>query len=92
MLPPKPTVWTHIVLNYLGPNEGEGITVYYNGAPKRRDPTKDVESRTAGDGRIVVGRHRTDKILYQASINVDELIFFNQALPVDNIETLYQSV
>ena len=64
MLPQKPTVWTHIVLNYLGPNEGEGIAVYYNRPPERIDPTKHAKSRTAGDGRIVVGRHFTDKKSY----------------------------
>ena len=26
-----PTEWTHVVVNYIGPDDGEGIRLYYNG-------------------------------------------------------------
>ena len=56
------------------------------------DTTKNVQSRSAGDGRIVVGRYFTDMDQWYSSVEVDELVFFNRALTVDDIETLYQSV
>ena len=28
--PPVPIGWTDIVMNYLGPNGGQGIRIYYN--------------------------------------------------------------
>ena len=35
-----PTGWTHIILNYLGPSNGEGIRIYYDGAEVASDTTK----------------------------------------------------
>ena len=32
--------WTHVVLNYIGPNNGEGIRVYYNGTEVYSDTDK----------------------------------------------------
>ena len=37
---PKSTEWTHIVLNYIGPNNGEGINIYCNGTEVDSDTTK----------------------------------------------------
>ena len=81
-----------MVLNYLGPGDGEGIRIYYDGSEVASDTTKTARSRSAGDGRIVVGRWYIDRDENYASVEIDELIFFNQALTVDNIETLYQTV
>ena len=87
-----PSGWTHIVVNYAGPNEGEGIRIDYDGTEVVSDTTKGTWSRSTGDGRIVVGRYATDRDIDYASVMVDELLFFNQALSVDDTETLYQSV
>ena len=46
----------------------------------------------SGDGRIVVGRAHTDQDKLYASVLVDELLFFNQALINDDINKLYTSV
>ena len=74
---PTPARWFHIVLNYIGPNDGEGIRIYYNGVKVASDTTKGARSRSAGDGRIVVGRGLTNKDKDYASVQVDELLFFN---------------
>ena len=51
----RPTGWTHIVMNYIGPNGGEGIRGYVDGIEVVSDPTKDPHSLPVGDRRIVVG-------------------------------------
>ena len=101
----KSNGWTHLVLNYIGPNDGAGIKMYINGAEVARDTTKDTHPRpagteeesdttkyggsySAGDGRIVVGRYYTNQDRYYASVQVDELLFFNQTLTAAEIEAL----
>ena len=86
----KSSEWTHVVLNYLGSNEG--IQIFFDEELKESDTTKALFTESAADGRIVVGRRYTDRNRLYGSIELDELIFFNQALTVDDIETLHQSV
>ena len=74
------------MLNYIGPNIGEGIRVYINGTEEDSDTTKSSESRSPGDGRVVLGRY-IDSNVYYASVDVDELLFFNEALSDENIQT-----
>ena len=87
-----PTGWTHIVLNYIGPNEGEGTRVYYNAAEVASDTTKSEKTYPTGDGRIVVGRYYTDEDRYYMSMQIDELIFFNKTLSTTDIKHLYNAV
>ena len=86
---PKPSGWTHIVLNYLGPNNGQGIRIYHNGTEVASDTTKASHGFSAGDGRIAVGRYRTNRNDHYGNAQVDELIFFNQALSQDDITMLH---
>ena len=83
-----PSDWTHMVVNYIGPNDGEGIMTYYNGREVECDTTKTARNVSAGDGRIVIGRRWTDKTGNYASVKVDELFFFNQTLTMDEIRSL----
>ena len=85
---PKPSGWTHIVVNYLGPNNGEGNRIYYNGTEVARSTTKTSHGFSAGDG-IVVGRYRTNINNHYGNVQVDELIFFNEALSQDDITMLH---
>ena len=85
---PKPTGWTDFVLNYIGPNNGEGIKMFYNGAGAGGDSSKSIASLVAGDSRIVVGRHYTNRDSRYASVQVDELVFFNQYLSIEQIRKL----
>ena len=87
-----PNGWTHIVLNYIGPNDGEGIQIYYNGAEVANDTTKSDGTYSAGDGRIIVGRRYIDEDRRYASMEIDELIFFNEALSTSDIKLLYNAV
>ena len=88
---PKPTGWTHIVLNYIGPNNGEGIRIFKDGTEVDSDTTKATLSLTTGDGRIVVGRRYTNYDNYYASVAVDELIYFNALLTGFDVQLIYNS-
>ena len=79
------------MLNYIGPNEGEGIRIYYNGAEVASATTKTVRSYPSGDGRIVVGRHFTNEDRRYISMQVDELIYFNAVLTSDDVQSIYNS-
>ena len=58
--------------------------MFINGTEVGNDPGKTALSRSAGDGRIVGGRGWTNKDENYASVQVDELIFFNRHLSSDN--------
>ena len=85
----KPSGWTHIVINYLGPNNDKGISLFYDGIEEESYTDETGGPRSASNGRIVVGRLLTDQNVGYTSAEVDELIFFNQALNSDAIFSLY---
>ena len=66
--------------------------MFFNGEEVASDTTKYATPRSAGDTRIVVGRRYTDWDRDYASITIDELIFFNRFLKVDEIETLATTI
>ena len=78
--PMRSTGWTHVVLNYLGPNNGQGIRIYYDGEQTGSGYTKYTYTSPTGAGRVVVGRYYTVHDAYYTSVHVDELLFFNEAL------------
>ena len=88
---PEPSGWTHAVLDYLGPNDGQRISIYNNEEKVARDTTKAERLYSAADGRIVVGRRFKDKDQDYASVQVDELIYFNQALTNEDIQSIFDS-
>ena len=53
---------------------------YMDGIETSSDDTKDSETRSPGDGKIVVGRSSIDNVDFYASITIDELLFFNEKL------------
>ena len=89
---PSPVGWTHIVMNYIGPNDGEGIRGYYNGSEVASETTKSEDTVPAGDGRIVIGRVFTYSDERYTSMQIDELIFFNKALSTTDITAMYNAV
>ena len=87
---PTPGIWTHSVLNYIGPSDG--IRGYIDGEEKASGTHKTAFATSAGDGRIVVGRLFTDRDEQYTSVQVDELIFFNAPLTSDDVQLIYNSV
>ena len=53
---------------------------------------KSATSKSAGDGRIVVGRVYTAQDNYYGSVQVDELISFNAALTSEDVQLIYNAV
>ena len=79
------------MLNFSGPNGGEGIRIFYDGQKVTSDTSKTAQSRSAGDGRIVVGRINTDKDDRYSSVQIDELIYFNITLADTEVKSIYNS-
>ena len=69
------------MLNYIGPDDGEGCQIYLDGIEAGSDFTKLTGMPiNSGNGRVVVGRIYTDTDGQYGGVDVDELLFFNQAL------------
>ena len=75
-----PTGWTHIVLNYIGPDDGQGFTIYHDGARVLGASDKKPVTGPPSDGRVVVGRRFTYLDEEYAGIDMDELLFFSEKL------------
>ena len=85
-----PTGWFHVVMNYIGPNDGEGIKLFLDGTEVASDRNlyKYSEPGSAGDGRIVLGRPFTNKDQNYTSVQVDEITYFNSSLSNGEIQLL----
>ena len=83
--------WIHIVINFIGPNHGEGYKLYLNGALFGRAPYRFSGFQVPADGvrRIVIGRAFTNFDGVYGSVDVDELVFFNQTLTPREVMSLY---
>ena len=87
---PIPSGWFKFVVNFIGPNNGEGIRIYINGEQVGSDP-KMVKHRPhilEGDGRIVIGRWYTSTEFRYSSQIMDDLLLFNHALSNAEIQRL----
>ena len=87
-----PTRWVHATLNHFGSKDGQGVRMYLDGIEVASDTTKLLHLSATGDGRIIAGKLRTDSNACYASVEVDELIFFNQSLTNDKVQSIYNSV
>ena len=84
----EPTNWTHVVLNYLGPEEGMGTRTYVDGAYSAGDSSIGGEANPIGDSRLVIGKRNTALDKDYASAEVDEVLLFNAALNEEEIQIL----
>ena len=86
--------WTHLVLNYLGLNNIEVFQMFIDGEVEGVAESEGLRfgaRYSAGYGRIVVGRRYTDDDWDYASVQVDELLFFNQPLSTVEIQAIYNA-
>ena len=82
-------------MNYIGPNDGQGIRVYSNRLDVVSETTRVGGSYSTGDSRVVVGRISTDiseNGYRYRSMQLDELVFFNKALSTTEITAMYNAV
>ena len=47
--------WRHVVLNYMGPGNGQGIRIYKDGVQIGSDVTVSAGTSSQRRGRVVVG-------------------------------------
>ena len=85
--------WFHLVISFIGPNAGEGFQIYHDGINVLNDTTKASNSNSRrylppNNGRIVIGRYRVDLDAGYASVQVDELLFYNRTLTEPEIKML----
>ena len=77
-------------MNFIGPNTGQGVQAFRDGTLRESQSTGAEDGdKTTGDGRVVVGRRYINTNGDYAHVEVDELIFFNQALSTEEINQLY---
>ena len=86
---PDPDVWTHVVVNYIGPDNGQGIQIYYDGQIRDSNEAKQTSMFETGNGFIAVGKRLHDKQEGYASLEIDELALFNTTLSDDVIMQLF---
>ena len=84
----EPTNWTHVILNYLGPEEGMGTRTYLDGRYSAGDSSIGGEANPIGDSRLVIGRRFTTQDNDYVSAEVDEVLLFNAALTEQEIQIL----
>ena len=75
-------------MNYLGPEDEQGIRVYFNETQVRSDSTKQPATYQPGGVRVVVGRFYVNYDDSYGNIDMDELLFFNEALTDKNIRDM----
>lgn len=82
-------VWFHFVAVYLGRHEGEGIVMYIDGHEAGRDEDTMGGPNTPGDGVLVIGRFDPSSNTRYCSVEMDDLIFWNEALQEADIMNPY---
>ena len=82
--------WTHVVLNYIGPDSGQGIQIYLDGVHTKSDleSAKTTYTRTLGDSKVVLGRRYADQDKDYASVEIDDLVLFNSNIDIIQIQML----
>ena len=83
-----------MVLNYIGPKQGEGIRIYYNGVKLDGGSYKSPPGKptSAADGSVTVGKFKNyyySVTIDYSSVALDELLSYNVKLTDDQIIELY---
>ena len=85
---PSNNEWIYVVMNYIGPNDGQGLRIYHNSILVANDTTLTSRQWYPGNRKIVVGRHYNGADHWYSSVQVDELYFFNRFLTEAEIRML----
>ena len=85
-------------MNFIGPDEGQGIRVYNDGKLIGNDTTKVDGSYAPSNGGIQIGRidfrfhnNPSTTFPFHASVEVDELLIYNRTLTEPEIILLKQN-
>ena len=92
----RPTGWHHYVLNYIGPEDLQGIRLYQDGVHTEganpswnKYPDTYEKAQSEEETGTVAGKLYNDGDDRRASGDLDELIFFNSTLSESQITSLY---
>ena len=75
-------------MNYIGPNSGQGIWVYQNAELVANAATLYTQHTSPGDGEIAIGKLHIETPGDYGSVVVDEMVFFEETLGIDEIRVL----
>ena len=84
--------WFHIVLNYsTSQDRSPRLRAYVNAQERLKDSTPYRQDSESGDGRIVLGRAYSEVNDFYTSMEVDEVVFYNEWLDVNEINELFRN-
>ena len=69
--------WTHIAVNYIGPDNGQGFRLYRDGVLAQIGFVKQAGGYTSANNTMRLGQLPDN---FYGDIVVDELLFFNKVL------------
>ena len=75
-------------MNYFGPNDGQGIRVYQDAELVAIAATLYTQHTSPGDGEIAIGKLHIETPGDYGSVVVDEMVFFEETLGIDEIRVL----
>ena len=85
-----PNEWYHLVFNYIGTNNAEGIVIYHDGTEVGSSTQKTSYNNNAGQGVVIIGRYFAQALEQDfASVMVDELLLFNRKLTPEEVQILH---
>ena len=87
-----PSGWFHLVVSIVGPSDGEGFRVYYNGVLEGSDSSRGGETGSGNSGQLVIGKRLVDLSGYYASVTVDELTLWSRSLTAAEIVAIHEMV
>ena len=85
--------WFHSVINFMGPNTGEGFNLFIDGMMRGVSARSTLNHGAINNGRIAVGRRliENNNYLDYTSFAMDELFFFNRTLTDTEITMFSQT-
>ena len=83
--------WFNIVVNFIGTGEDQGVRIYYNGVLVTTNIGTTSLYTPLSSAQIAIGRLFTDLDAEYGTFDIDELIFFNEALNASEIAVLSES-
>ena len=88
---PLPSGWFHLVINIIKPNDEQGLEIHFDGVQLGINAGFGANRTIDGSERVVIGNLRNSPgVSGYASVQMDELMFFNKALNQEEITELRQ--
>ena len=84
-------MWVHLVMNYIGPRNGQGFQVFQDGTLAGGTQSRGHFDATPGNGSLVLGKRYVNEDDNYAWIDVDELVFFNRKLTAQEVTKIYNN-